>query len=105
MNPEEEILEIMNAPNISIPKKAEIFKVVNNGNNKFIRGNKGDPLEDQIKETNRELNCFDISENNARCAVVNNNRVHVKNADLSSCIKVPAKIKHRKRQVLVTWMT
>ena len=91
--PEEEISEIINAPNISVPKKAEVLNAVNNGNNGFIRGNKGDPFEEQINEIDRELNCFDISENNARCAVVNNNRVHVKNADLNSCIKVPAKIK------------
>ena len=96
MNPEEEILEIINAPNISIPKKAEIFKVVNNGNNRFIRGNKGDPFEDQIKETDRELNCFDISENNARGAAANKKQVLVEIADLNSSIKVPAKIKRGK---------
>lgn len=103
--PEEEISEIINAPNISIPKKAEVLNAVNNRNNGFIRGNKGDPFEDQINEIDKELNCFDISENNARGAAANNNQVHMENADLYSSIKVPAKIKHGKEASASPWMT
>ena len=94
--PKKEISEIINAPNISVPKKAEVLNAVNNGNNGFIRGNKGDPFEDQLKEIDRELNCFDSSENNTRGAAANNNQVHVKIVDLNSSIKVSAKIKHGK---------
>ena len=95
-NPEEEISETINAPNISIPKKDDVLNAVNNRNNGCIRGNKGDPFEDQLKEIDRELNCFDISENNAEGAAANKNQIHMEIVDLSSCTSVPANIERGK---------
>ena len=95
-NPEEEISETINAPNISVPKKDDVLNAVNNGNNGCIRGNKGDPFEDQLKEIDRELNCFDIFENNAEGAAANKNQIHVEIVDLISCTSVLAKIERGK---------
>ena len=67
-----------------------------NGNNGSIRGNKGDPFEDQLKEIDRELNCVDISENHAEGAAANKNQMHVEIVDLNSRTLVPANIERRK---------
>ena len=95
-NLEEEISETINGPNISVPKKDDVLNAVNNGNNGCIRGNKGDLFEDQLKEIDRELNCFDIFENNAEGAAANKNQIHVEIVDLISCTSVLAKIERGK---------
>ena len=95
-NPEEEISETIIAPNISVPKKEAVLNAGKNGNNRSIKGNKGDPFEDHLKEIDRELNGADISENLAEGAAAIKNQMHVEIVDLNACTLGTANIERGK---------
>ena len=67
---EVQIVETFNAPEVTSLKPTESLK----GDNK---GSKGDFMEKQIREIDRELNDFDILGSKVRGAAANHNEVHV----------------------------
>ena len=65
--------------------KGTVLNAGKNGNNGCIAGNKRDPLEENLKEIDMELNGVDISKNLAKGAAVIKNQMHVESVDLNAC--------------------
>nr|POF15765.1 putative ribonuclease h protein [Quercus suber] len=97
VNSEEEITEEINVQENSRPETEEvltqnncdIYGENNSGNYGVIYGHKGDPLEDQILEIDRELNSVEIIESIEREEAALNKEKHVDSPNTDSTIKIP----------------